>query len=758
MWVLVEKGGSERDHLWQAVFSLTPRTVVFGRTEGQIIISDPSVSRRHATLEVSVENENVKFSLRDHSRAGTYVNGEKMRGHSQDLREGDTIEFGNQPRQQFALLQAPLKILLSCMDRANRERVRTIVNLLKGDILSECSIDCNYLVMPYLVVTAKVVCALLCLVPIVSPTFLRSYAEAASRTPFCAPDPSDFLPPIREERLSSGDRFRFFPDKRRKTLFKGKTFFTLTRQKLIQLSQIVPLGEGEVEILDCDNTLKRFCQEKCNLFRVESQDADSLLRRLLSAEGSCVIHDQTVGESKDWQRKVYSALRSIHRRPILESELGFAVIYTSVAEYCNPDARCPARLYKEASISQVCSINPFHMDSQPLPDTVERISTACPKNSDSGNVDKQSSLKSRIVPLASIKRLPKAQCLVFDSEADKRRLSGCKNFESSGSSTERSIVDVTAEEDVPIDICRNRSVVVEKMSVSVPEDNKGEPCSSLDNLPFLMPSSVRQQSTHAAAVEAPKSVTRDRHLCNDKYSLLFPESDVRAKLSPDSVPMQLNSMFGAVTSADSCKENTPPENPQNLLNSLPYLTSSLSHHQSTPPVSLDDVELKRHAVQSTASHESLKDPGACIPAQSPVREFPSTLASPSNHTASPVSHKNTAHFGWLTKLRGLRPSAAENTSTPEEPTVSVCIQPVTRTIDIDTYSVVPKNYKNFKSVCKHRSETYVALKPYEPTSSVSGVLESTESYSGRSEEIERINRLFEQVQQLPLGRMLNPVG
>ncbi|WP_027717228.1 FhaA domain-containing protein [Desulfovirgula thermocuniculi] len=72
------------------VFELLPRTAVVGRRETcDLVIDDPSVSRRHARLEYRGGN----FILRDlGSTNGVYVNG--VRVHSKVLSSGDVIKLG----------------------------------------------------------------------------------------------------------------------------------------------------------------------------------------------------------------------------------------------------------------------------------------------------------------------------------------------------------------------------------------------------------------------------------------------------------------------------------------------------------------------------------------------------------------------------------------------------------------------------------------------------------------------------------------
>jgi len=73
----------------RAVDVLTPATIG-RRSDGDIIIDDPDVSRRHARLEA----ENGVVFISDLSSSnGTFLNGERVR-HSIEVRAGDRIDVG----------------------------------------------------------------------------------------------------------------------------------------------------------------------------------------------------------------------------------------------------------------------------------------------------------------------------------------------------------------------------------------------------------------------------------------------------------------------------------------------------------------------------------------------------------------------------------------------------------------------------------------------------------------------------------------
>ncbi|MDY0058546.1 MAG: FHA domain-containing protein [Myxococcota bacterium] len=83
---LVQVGGADDGF----VYVLQDDVNVIGSSEGDIVIPDPTVSRRHARIEVA----SWRFELADFdSTNGTYVNGQRIR--RQFLRDGDQVKFGN---------------------------------------------------------------------------------------------------------------------------------------------------------------------------------------------------------------------------------------------------------------------------------------------------------------------------------------------------------------------------------------------------------------------------------------------------------------------------------------------------------------------------------------------------------------------------------------------------------------------------------------------------------------------------------------
>jgi len=207
--------------------------------------------------------------------------------------------------------------------------------------------------MSKLSVTVKVINALLSQRLIVTIQYLADLLSSVENK-LKSPDPNDYLPVLSEAQLSSGD-VSFKSDQRRETLFKSKTFIFLSLPQFQKLSNAVKLGGGASVLLTTN----------------EKVDASLLL-----AEGSCVLCCGEAELSQSPQVKplvdeVQKILIRNDRRMISESEIGFAVLYCSVDQYCNAGV-------SELSVS---SSAPLQQTFSQLPVTMLQSQTAASQSS-----------------------------------------------------------------------------------------------------------------------------------------------------------------------------------------------------------------------------------------------------------------------------------------------------------------------------------------------------------------------------------------
>ncbi|XP_050987634.1 LOW QUALITY PROTEIN: nibrin [Labeo rohita] len=311
MWKLrpTESGG-------ESIVLLLGQEYVVGRKNCAILLSnDQSISRAHANLTVTEQ----AVTLKDSSKYGTFVNGEKLEtGSTKILQTGDKITFGVF-ESKFSLEKECIVVCSSCVDNEGKASLSQDLRSIGGRLVNSWTLDCTHLVMPTVKVTIKTICALLCCRPIVKPEFFSAFNKAVQQK-LPLPKPEKFRPQIDEPSLAKEDvDLNARPE--RKSLFKGKTFLFLNSKQMKRLSQAVSCGGGVSQLFD----------------------EGSLPISLLESSSTCVI-DLTSGNSQAVippasKKLVDSVTQILHRnglRFITESEIGLAAIHINNQTYCNP--------------------------------------------------------------------------------------------------------------------------------------------------------------------------------------------------------------------------------------------------------------------------------------------------------------------------------------------------------------------------------------------------------------------------------------
>ncbi|KAG7470009.1 hypothetical protein MATL_G00134790 [Megalops atlanticus] len=319
MWKLnpVEAGG-------ETYYLLPGETYVVGRKNCEVLLqNDQSISRVHAHLTVSSpngsQNEPTTLTLKDSSKYGTFVNGERLANEAPKvLRSGDRVTFGVF-HSKFRVVYEPLVVCSSCVDNEGKAGLSRDIQQLGGQLVNSWIRDCTHLVMPSVKVTIKTICALICCRPIVKPEFFSELRRALQqkRPP---PKPESFYPEIDEPSLNKEDvDLKARPA--RKSLFRGKTFIFLSAKQQKRLSSAVAFGGGQSQLLE----------------------EGSLPVSVLESTGSCVVDVATSNSqallpvaTKKWSDSVARILQRKGLRFIAESEIGLAAIYVTTDKYCNP--------------------------------------------------------------------------------------------------------------------------------------------------------------------------------------------------------------------------------------------------------------------------------------------------------------------------------------------------------------------------------------------------------------------------------------
>ncbi|BHF73315.1 hypothetical protein SprV_0401639600 [Sparganum proliferum] len=335
MWILTKENDPNFKHSL-----LTNRVYTVGRSDSDIVILDRSVSRHHATLKVTYMENDLDcdtppdLCITDFSKFGTSVNGQALNKSTLSLESGAKITFGALPGVTVTAEFQPLNVLLSSASADLRTSVRSHLLTLGATLLHTWEPRCTLVVMPRLIVTHKVLCALLSGVSIVSPAYLENLVGACHKQVFSMPSCVDFLPQIEEKGFDDSDKAKFYPNGKRSNVFDGMTFYFMTQYKFQRYRQLLGLTRASMELLTSPNSLGL----KVRADRDEAQ-VRSALRDRLSSSTACVLYElplTTCSSEQSWHAMVYAVLQELRLRPILEQEIAFAIIEASCVSVCNP--------------------------------------------------------------------------------------------------------------------------------------------------------------------------------------------------------------------------------------------------------------------------------------------------------------------------------------------------------------------------------------------------------------------------------------
>uniref|UniRef100_A0A8C5PT90 Nibrin n=1 Tax=Leptobrachium leishanense TaxID=445787 RepID=A0A8C5PT90_9ANUR len=311
---------------------LTGTEYVVGRKNCAILIQDDqSISRAHAVLSVKHSRSNLSqphiipiLTIKDSSKYGTFINGEKMENSQpMDLKWGDKVTFGVF-NSKYRVEYEPLVVSSSCLNGPEKESLNQALLQLGGHVLGNWTGKCTHLVMSSVKITIKTICALICCRPIVLPEYFNEQLKCIQQKTQPAGSENNFLPSIDEPSLKSRS-VDLSANENRKKIFKDKVFLFLNAKQLKKLSPAVTLGGGEAKLLKED-------------FNDQS---------VLENPKACVIDIGTTDSqlslsdpTQSWTCSVFDVLQRLgNLRAIPESEIGLAVLYVSTEMYCNP-RRC----------------------------------------------------------------------------------------------------------------------------------------------------------------------------------------------------------------------------------------------------------------------------------------------------------------------------------------------------------------------------------------------------------------------------------
>ncbi|XP_040210535.1 nibrin [Rana temporaria] len=312
---------------------LSDTDYVVGRKNCLILIEDDqSISRAHATFSVSHPLSSLGrpdiipvLYVKDSSKYGTFVNGEKMASAtSRNLKSGDKITFGVY-NSKFRVVYEPLVACSSCLSSTEKSSLNQALQILGGHVVNNWTENCTHLVMASIKVTIKTICALICCKSIVKPEYFSEVIKAIKEKQ-SLPEPTSFVPIIDEPSLQT-DSLDVSENRKRKTIFKDNIFLFLTAKQHKKLSPAVHFGGGKAQLLVGE------CDDKHLLGNPKTLVID------VGATESQLSESQT----PTWVTSIMTILQGKGLRAIPEAEIGLAVIYMSTEIYCNPQQRAGNR-------------------------------------------------------------------------------------------------------------------------------------------------------------------------------------------------------------------------------------------------------------------------------------------------------------------------------------------------------------------------------------------------------------------------------
>lgn len=328
MWYLT----SENDT--RVIYIVSPAAqIVIGRSvDNQVcdfaIPDDPSISRKHATLAVT---DNGLFLQDLGSRYGTFVNTDKADANSNiKLNENDVVKFG----KMHSVWKVNVVNLITCtstLKGENLQNLKLIISKIGGILKGDWDEICNYLTMPAITLTIKVVLALVEGSNIVTVEFWNKCLESVTNLTKL-PDPQDFLPQVVESTLNR-EVVSFLPDSRRKALFQGKKFIFFSRRQF-EMYKLVLVKSGASPLLlsECRMTISMLC----------ASDVVVIQYIMTGASQETQSQKKTIND-------IVNQLKSKGKRVVADAEIGLAILYCSMDKYCNPNFSFTSEVVKQTS-------------------------------------------------------------------------------------------------------------------------------------------------------------------------------------------------------------------------------------------------------------------------------------------------------------------------------------------------------------------------------------------------------------------------
>lgn len=325
MWYLT----SENDDRVIYVISLAHQITIGRSVDNQVcdfaIPDDPSISRKHAVMAIA---DNCLFLQDLSSRYGTSINNEKVEVNTNiKLNENDIVKFG----KMNSVWKVNVINHITCTSTLKGENLQSLkltIAKIDGVLKGDWDDTCNYLTMPAITLTIKVVLALVQGSNIVTVEFWNKCLESVTNLT-ALPDPHIFLPQVVESTLNR-EVVSFLPDARRKALFQEKKFIFFSRRQFEMYKPVlVKSGASPMLLSECKMTISMLC----------AQDVIVIQYVMTTTSQETQSQKKTIND-------IVNQLKGKGKRVVADAEIGLAILYCSMDKYCNPNFSFTAEVVK----------------------------------------------------------------------------------------------------------------------------------------------------------------------------------------------------------------------------------------------------------------------------------------------------------------------------------------------------------------------------------------------------------------------------
>ncbi|XP_031347312.1 nibrin isoform X2 [Photinus pyralis] len=323
-FILIGKDGAK--------FYLLPNTsYTVGRKDCDLlIVRDESISRRHAELVVT----NDKVSIMDvGSRYGTFINNTKLTiNASSVLQDGATVKFGM--LQSIYKFQAVSIVnTTSGIKSEHKTQLKDNMVTLGGLLVQNWKKDCNYVTVEEMMLTVKVLSAVIAGVPIVNVSYWDDYVKCVkAHEPL--PDVKNYVPKCSEVIINDNISFEYKEERRE--LFKNKLFVFPKKSDNEKMVGLINLAGGDSVSWDI---------HPISVEKIANEDSKDYIVMQTSNINDNIKQNPSLADFLHHYTK-------LGNRTIPLQEIALAIINCSCEKDCNPKFNRKACVFK-ASTQQV---------------------------------------------------------------------------------------------------------------------------------------------------------------------------------------------------------------------------------------------------------------------------------------------------------------------------------------------------------------------------------------------------------------------